>query len=132
MGNDGEGVKERIVAANEKSKVFLEAIKANPGQFEAVRENVRAFVLHRFFLDEEDPKSEDLGELARLSLSKLSQVNKSGVLQDLSNNCAGVSSETMKKALLIMTLQKQLGVRFDPEENDRISQIAHAIVRELG
>ena len=24
----------------------------------------------------------------------------------------------MKKALLIMTLQKQLGVRFDPEEND--------------
>ena len=89
MGNDGEGVKERIVAANEKSKVFLEAIKANPGQFEAVRENVRAFVLHRFFLVEEDPKSEDLGELARLSLSKLSQVNKSGVLQDLSRQLRG-------------------------------------------
>ena len=40
------------------------------------------------------------------------------MLQDLSNNCVGVSSETMKKALLIMTLQKQLGIVFDSEEND--------------
>ncbi|BDE96833.1 hypothetical protein [Raoultibacter timonensis] len=124
-------IKEQIVASSEKSLEFLAAIRGRPNDVRFVSENLKAFVLHRFFLVDENPSTEDIAELSRLSIEKLLEVNRQGALQDLSNNCAGVSSETMKKALLIMTLQKKLDVSIPAEENDTVSQIAAAIVRQL-
>lgn len=124
-------IKEQIVASSEKSLEFLAAIRGRPNDVRFVSENLKAFVLHRFFLVDENPSTEDIAELSRLSMEKLLEVNRQGALQDLSNNCAGVSSETMKKALLIMTLQKKLDVSIPAEENDTVSQIAAVIVRQL-
>ena len=132
MGSENfEAVKRRIVDAKEASAAFLENIKDDPSDFKAVHANLRSFVLYRFFLMDDDPQTDSIDELSRMSLRKLAEINKRGMLQDLSNNCVGVSSETMKKALLIMTLQKQLGVTFDPEENDTLAQLAQRIVRQL-
>lgn len=130
---DGErvSIKEQIIAANERSLDFLQEIREHPGDRGFVLERIRQFTLHRFFLVEENPSTDDVGELSQMSIRKLLEVNKRGMLQDLSNNCAGVSSETMKKALLVMTLQKQLGVSIPAEENDTLSQIAAAVSRQL-
>ena len=125
-------IKEQIRARNEKSLDYLRDIRENPDDFIAVSKNIKAFVLHRFFLVEDNPDTDGIAELSKLSIEKLLEVNKRGMLQDLSNNCAGVSSETMKKALLIMTLQKQLGVVFDPMKNDTVSQLAQSVVEQLG
>ena len=124
-------IKDQIRAMNEKSFDYLKTIQEHPGDERLVSENLKSFVLHRFFLVDERPSTEEIAELSRLSIEKLLEVNKQGMLQDLSNNCAGVSSETMKKALLILTLQKQLGVTFDPLKNDTISQLAHTVVEQL-
>ena len=128
MGSENfEVVKQHIVDAKEASAAFLENIKDDPSDFKAVHANLRSFVLYRFFLMDDDPQTDSIDELLR----KLAEINKRGMLQDLSNNCVGVSSETMKKALLIMTLQKQLGIVFDSEENDTLAQLAQSIVRQL-
>ena len=114
MGSENfEVVKRHIVDAKESSAAFLENIKDDPSDFKAVHANLRSFVLYRFFLMDDDPQTDSIDELSRMSLRKLAEINKRGMLQDLSNNCVGVNSETMKKALLIMTLQKQLGIVFD-------------------
>lgn len=127
-----DDTKQRIVEASERSKTFLEDIRVHPDDFGEVHDNLRSFVLYRFFLIDDDPQTEDVEELAHMSIEKLAEINKRGMLQDLSNNCTGVSSETMKKALLIMTLQKSLGVTFDPEKNETLPQMATAIVGQLG
>ena len=132
MGSENfEVVKQHIVDAKEASAAFLENIKDDPSDFKAVHANLRSFVLYRFFLMDDDPQTDSIDELSRMRLRKLAEINKRGMLQDLSNNCVGVSSETMKKALLIMTLQKQLGIVFDSEENDTLAQLAQSIVRQL-
>lgn len=127
-----DDTRRRIVEASERSKTFLDDIRVRPDDFGEVHDNLRSFVLHRFFLMDDDPQTEDVEELAHMSIEKLAEINKRGMLQDLSNNCTGVSSETMKKALLVMTLQKSLGVTFDPDENDTLPQMAAAIVGQLG
>lgn len=124
-----KSIRDQILEANEKSKVFLERVKACPEDVALVEDSLRMFIWHRFFIVEEAPATDDIGELAALSMKKVIAVNKQGVLQDLSNNCAGVSSETMKKALLIMTLQKNLGIVFSPDATDAIPGLAAEIAK---
>ncbi|WP_139652559.1 hypothetical protein [Raoultibacter phocaeensis] len=133
MGDDASNrIKERIEALYEKSFAYLDSIKSQAGDEEAVRAHLKSFVLHRFFLVDEDPASDDIATLATMSTEKLLRIDRKNALGDMPNNCAGTSSETLKKALLIMTLHKQLGVRFDPLENDTIAQLSRSIVQQLG
>lgn len=125
-------IKDQIEASQTKSLVYLDAIRTQPDDMQAVYDNLTLFVLHRFFLTEEAPDTDDIMALSKLSTDKLLEVNRKGELQSLSNNCAGVSSDTLKKALLIMTLQKQLAITFDPLRNETIGQLAQTIVEELG
>ena len=133
MVDDASGrIKERIEALYEKSFSYLDAIKAEACDEDAVSAHLRAFVLHRFYLADEDPASDDIASLAAMSAEKLLRIDRENALGDMPNTCAGASSETLKKALLIMTLHKQLGVEFDPFENDTIAQLSRSIVQQLG
>ena len=125
-------IKAQLLELKERSAVFIEGIKAAPTDREKVFSNLRAFILCRFALAEENPAGENVADLAQLSLDKLVKIDRAGALQDLSDNCTGASSTIMKKALLITSLQKKLGVTFGEQENDTISQLADAVVRELG
>ena len=64
-------IKAQLLELEERSVVFIEGIKAAPTDREKVFSNLRAFILCRFALAEENPAGENVADLAQLSLDKL-------------------------------------------------------------
>lgn len=74
------------------------------------------YVCSKFMLDPGECDSETISELSAASISKVSRIPRGELAQrDLSMNCAGISSVETKKILLLIALQRSLGIRIDPD-----------------
>lgn len=77
---------------------------------------LQGYVCSKFMLDPAECDSESISELSAASISKVSKIPKGELAQkDLSMNCAGISSVETKKILLLIALQRALGIKIDPD-----------------
>lgn len=77
---------------------------------------LQGYVCSKFMLDPGEYDSEFISELSAASISKVSKIPKGELAQkDLSMNCAGISSVETKKILLLIALQRALGIKIDPD-----------------
>lgn len=74
------------------------------------------YVCSKFMLELGECDSESLLELSAASISKVARIPRSGLAErDISMNCAGISSVETKKILLLIALQRSLGIQIDPD-----------------
>lgn len=124
-------LKEQLDAASERGEVIIGKLK-NPvlteDEFSCL---IAEFVRCKFFLEPDECTTDNLLELAEISVEKLLRVNDRSVkLAQGSNTCTNQSSTDIKKVLLSLTLQRALGVKFTPEESanlETVDQLARAL-----
>ena len=73
--------------------------------------NIRAYILAKYHLDEDECPNDSMGELGQQSIEKLLAHGVS--LDDTSANCDGADSATVKQAYLMMALQEDYDVKLD-------------------
>ena len=79
--------------------------------------HLREYVRCKFFLEPEDMTTEDILLLGNRGTERLANLRRSGLdFRDTSAGCTSVASAVTKKALLILSLGKALGVSFDPDQ----------------
>ena len=101
------------------------AIAEHPEDFQSVYYHTRSYLLCKYFLVGEETGEDDLVRLGNLGSEKLANLQKGGLkYADKSVGCTSVASSVTKKALLVLSLGKALGIRFDP---DRIAGIQTVI-----
>ena len=67
-------------------------------------------------------------ELGRLSFLKLQKMKDAGVLGDeINTGCSGASTEVARKALFFMALQRDIGIKFLPEEIEQAETVGDII-----
>jgi hypothetical protein len=132
----GNSAARRILAAQAASRAEIESLKElkNPS-VDAVYARVRSYLLLRFLLEPETD-GDDILELADLSLARTSGPGRDGAAStDVSANCSGASSALSKKVLLLMALERDLGLDFSPEESVMIRtvrELAESIQARMG
>lgn len=93
------------------------AILACPEDLRQVQEHLTGYVGCKYFLLPREMESENLIELGNAGTEKLANLRKGGLdFADKSVGCTSVASSVTKKALLVLSLGKALGLRFDPDE----------------
>ena len=132
-------LKERLDLAALDADAALKQLLEGKLDREGFRREVRAFTLAKFFLTEVEAQaegSEEILKLANASVEKmLRNADKSVKLAEGSTTCTNQSSTDIKKVLLSMTLQRELGIKFAPEysaELTTISQLADALFDARG
>ena len=111
---------ERLLAAKRAAFAVCEEFESAraAGQLtpKLMEQLVERFVLAKFRLTQEEaaPAHGNIEELAELSLAKLLRIAPELVAkEDRPANCDGADSATVKQALMLMALKKELGVEFD-------------------
>ena len=85
---------------------------------------IRDYVRCKLMLDPEEAVSDALADLSEISIAKVAGIPKGDVAnQDLSMNCAGISSVETKKILLLIALQRALGLSVPPESAPAVKTI---------
>lgn len=80
--------------------------------------DVRDYTLAKFLLDPQEATSDDIFELAEISIEKLLAMNDKSILLAVgSTTCTNQSSTDIKKVLLSLALQKGMGVKLEPDES---------------
>lgn len=75
----------------------------------------RKYFLGKYMLMEEEAVSDDINELTRISIEKLSSLDKKLIKNvEEAASCDGASSVITKKALFYMVMQKEFGIQADP------------------
>ena len=123
-------LQERIDAADAAAEDYAEKMKAPDIDVDEFCGLVRRVVLEKFLLtDEEAAQTDELLKLADISVEKLLWLHdKSVELGHASMNCTGLSSTATKKVLLILKLQRDLGL--EPMSAD--VSVKLTTTRELG
>lgn len=89
---------------------------------EALHEDLYDFVLAKYLLTGDVIDVYNLTELAELSVAKSIKLTKINAFKaDSAHSCEGTTSAMNKKVLLMMVLQKQLGITFPPETSAEIT-----------
>lgn len=113
-----------LVEANEKAKNALKTLrKGEKTSFSEICYAIRNFVGHKFMLSQSDFRSENLIELAKMSLAKRLEIPFSKIGNVDIADCSGATSSMTKKVLLIMAIEKELGLNFSGEESSKIDTI---------
>lgn len=128
-------LKSQLEAADARAEAIIEELK-DPATTEAgFIDLVEEFVRCKFFLTPEECTTDNLLDLAEISVEKLLRVNDRSVrLAQGSTTCTNQSSTDIKKVLLSLTLQRALGVKFTPEESanlETVEQLARALFHDM-
>lgn len=118
-------LKEKLLYSKNQAAEQIAAIKALPElNQKALFFHLRNYLKSRFLLEEEDCRSENLQELAAISLAKTLAVSPAELKGlDLSQTCTGSSSVFSKKVLLLMALERELNISIPEQESVRIKTI---------
>jgi hypothetical protein len=119
--------KEILAEAEQESKRYIQNIQDLEyiqDAYEKIYMQVKAYVLCRYLLDEEDYTTENIKELAEISIVyMLASKDKSLKLSQASLTCTGVTSTDTKKVLLVLSLQRALGIKIKPDESAQIETV---------
>jgi len=96
---------------------------------------IKSYLCLKFMIDESEAHSDELVELAKQSIEQIAGLKKGGLkFVDHSGSCSSVSSAITKKVLLLISLQKALGITFPKEEVAYIltvTQLTHSVAKRL-
>lgn len=83
------------------------------------------YIRLRYLLDDDPYWDDDLSTITRYSIRRtLERTGDPAGLSDLGINCAGSSSATTKRLLLIISLRKGLDITLDPDEIAQIETVS--------
>lgn len=124
-------LKDQLEAAEKRADAILEKLKSPATEAGEFTRLVGEFVCCKFFLEPDECTTNNILELANISVEKLLRVNDRSVkLAQGSNTCTNQSSTDIKKVLLSLTLQRALDVKLTPDESanlETIEQLAGAL-----
>ncbi len=107
--------KSKLLIYRETAEQYLQKMKTTEYRsVEALHEDLYAFVLCKYLLYGDDLKDVfSLDELAERSVAKTIQMTGQDAFKaDSKVSCEGTTSAMNKKVLLLMALQRELGIRF--------------------
>ena len=108
--------KQRIERNEELCRKLLSRMK-RAGDEAALYEQLKEYIRLKFLIEDDPFWDDDIAAVAAYSIRKtIEQSGDPAKLSDLGINCAGASSATTKHLLLVLSLQKGLGVRLDPDD----------------
>lgn len=86
--------------------------------------HLKSYVMYKFFFTEDEMTTDDFTELTEQSIAKASKMDPA-MLKELirAQKCTSASSVAIKKVLFYMDIQKQLGIRFDPEKTGAVETL---------
>lgn len=126
----------QIAAASSKSQIILDQIRQAVTEKLSLTTLLRQYILLRFMLEESECSGENIVSWAEQSVEKIAGLKKGGLkISDRSGNCAAVSSAVTKKILLLISLQKALGINFPKEaaaEIQTLSELENMIWKICG
>ena len=131
---DALSFREVVESAGERASCCLDEICSHPNDYEKVHEALRGFIQNKYLLDDEEMTTDNILALSEISLKKMLSRYRKETLQDVSSVCSGASSASTKKVLLIMALQKELGIKFDLETYgsiDSVAALSKAVVTKM-
>lgn len=110
--------KELILRARQAADVQMNQILcADSLSEDFFQGHLRSYILHKFLLEESDCQTDDFQELIALSLSKSMHISKELVAEfDRAKTCDGATSAMAKRILLLMSIQKKLGIQLPADE----------------
>ncbi len=127
-------LKEKLKEADLKADMLLEDMKHPAISLDQFTECVKEYLMCKFFLEPEEYLTENILDLAEISIEKLLRINdKSVKLAQASTTCTNQSSTDVKKVLLSLTLQRGLGVKMTPDESaelETVTQFASALYKK--
>lgn len=107
--------KNKLLLYREKAEAFLQKMKtAEYASAEELHKDLHPFVLCKYLLYGDDADEVySLDELAEKSVAKTIQMTGQDAFKaDSKVSCEGTTSAMNKKVLLLMALQRELGIRF--------------------
>ena len=122
---ENDKVKELIISSRKAASAEMDAIKNTvPLTKEIFTGHLRAFVLHKFLLKEEDLTTDDFNEITNISLGNSMKISKDLVKEfDLAKSCDGGSSAMAKKVLLFMAIQRELNILLPATASARLKSL---------
>lgn len=132
--NSARGVntelRDRIQAAGKRADTLMAQTCAGSPSFEELVEAVKEYTRIRYLLEPEDMKEDAMRYLGELSLARglgmpVEQVRRT----ELDTKCKDTSSEMTKKILLVISLNKALGINIDETQTAEITSMS-AIAEE--
>ncbi|WP_102374204.1 acyl carrier protein [Raoultibacter massiliensis] len=134
--NMGPGRRDRALElryeeAEKKAKAIAETLKSKPrpsaDEFDA---SVRSYIRTRMLLEPKDEMPDSLNVLGQMNLARALGVSIPELSSiDMEAKCGGTSAVMTKKILLIMALNRDLGVSVTPDEAAEITKISELIER---
>ena len=105
----------------------------NAQSSEELHQHLRDYVYAKYLLDASD--EDDIDELTALSIARALKLDKD-LMKEVDNaaECTGSTSAMRKKVLLVMSLQKSVGVELAPSATAQVSTLkalAELIFTEL-
>lgn len=83
----------------------------NPPDFGFIRAHLRGYILAKYMLPEGECRSDRIRDLTEASLARMMRVTPELAEQlDTARSCAGATSATVKKALLLQAMERELDV----------------------
>ena len=94
--------------------------------YPTVNRYLRAYILSKYLLTEADlPDGEQFSDVVQASLAKSMKMSRTLVAQfDRAESCDGTTSAMAKKILLIMAIQRELGITLDETACARIGTLS--------
>ena len=103
-------------------EALLKYIKASAWEARCIRErgeadfgylraHLRGYIFSKYMMPEEECRSESIAALTEASLARMMKVTPElAAVLDTARSCAGATSATVKKALLLQAMERELDV----------------------
>ena len=127
-------------------EVLLKYAKAAAWEARCVRENgetdfgylrahLRGYIFSKYMMPEGECRSDRIADLTEASLARMMKVTPElAKVLDTARSCAGATSATVKKALLLQAMERELGVILPAAEAVAavdVSALAAVVMRAL-
>lgn len=134
--NMGPGRRDRVLekryeVAEREAKLIAERLNAGAlPSFEEFEEAVHGYVRARMLLAPEDELVDSLNALGQMNLARALGVSVPDLSRiDMEAKCGGTSAVMTKKILLIVALNRDLGVKIAPEVAADITKLSDLVAR---
>ena len=106
-----------------RAEEILKQLKEKKFTYEEFETFLRAYTMARFLLPE-DTAGDEIDRLAAASIARIYQIPAEKLIQtDKPSGCTYATSVSDKKVLLILSVQKAVGVKLDSSETVKIKTL---------
>lgn len=133
-GRRDAALERRYLKAEQEAKALIERFKEMPDPtFDQMETVVHAYVRTRYLLEPEDELVDSLNVLGEMNLSRALGVPVPDLGKvDMEAKCGGTSAVMTKKILLIVALNRDLGITVPPDEAADITKVSELVEKTYG